>query len=315
MEVLSRNTAVSRNWTELERHAISAEYPDLKGQAWNDFKESVNAGLLNHHAVTIHEGQVLDGWQLQRACVELNVKPKYVQFPEDGDAEAFVGAVNDQRRHETQEKATERIEERRKRVAEGRAEGKSLRTIAATENVSVSTVVNDLEASGVQGCTPDGKVTGKDGKAQSATKAEVLCGRCQRVGKQKDCEACKEAKKAAAKAKQPTHKRGLDIPDQLLDADPKEPKEETVDDVRQRTNTEKEVFARKIIALIDEIPKDPWIDNDMNVRASIAEKLKHAAGLVRSTKCPKLCPMCRGEGCRSCYSTGRVTQGKYQQLV
>lgn len=317
MELLS--TAVSRNWRELERHPASAIYPDLSGQAWKDFTESVNSGMRKHHVVTIHENKVLDGWQLQRACVELNVKPTYAQFPESDDAEAFVEAVNDHRRHETQEKATERIEKRRKRVAERRLNGESLRTIAKEEGISKSQVVEDLKASGVQDCTPEGKVTGTDGKQQAATKKKVLCSRCQRVGKQANCEACKEAKAAAraaaAKARQPTYNRGLDIPDSIMDATPAEPQEETVEDVMARTNTEKEVFARKISSMIAEIPNDPWIDNDMNVRGSIADKLRNAASLVRSTKCPKKCPMCHGGGCRTCYSTGRVTQGKYQQLV
>lgn len=317
----------------MEFHPFAERFPLLAGQEWETFKTSIQSTNGPEQPVLYRlirgKKQGLDGRNRWLACEELHLRcrEKLVAV-KDADVREFILRRNVHRRHLT-------AEQRQALVAELRADGKTTRAIAGALGVSQRTVIRDLSVESKDSTEPKNAeqpavtagrqrkvengsgqtVTGKDGKTYPAkkTKPEVLCDRCQRVGKQKGCEACKDAKATAKKMA--THSRGLGVPDKVMDAEPEIPKEETSEDVMARTNTEKEVFARKITALIDEIPKDPWIDNDMNVRGSIAEKLKNAAGLVRSTKCPKKCPMCRGEGCRSCYSTGRVTQGKYQQLV
>ena len=82
--------------------------------------------------------------------------------------------IENDRRHEKPEVIRRRREERLKRVAEARAEGKSIRTIAEEEGVSPTQVVADLKAASegtVQGCTVEtpSTVTGKDGKQRPAT--------------------------------------------------------------------------------------------------------------------------------------------------
>lgn len=176
MKRIKLKTIQIRNWRKLKRHPVGAEYPDLVGPMAENMREGIKKyGVVNDRPVVIHGGLVLDGWQMYCACVEEDVKPRFVQLSKDISPEEYVQIVNNHRRHETPETALARIVERRKRVAEARQEGKSIRTIAEEENVSIGTVVNDLDVTGVQGRTPEPKgkvVKGKDGKEYPAQKPE-----------------------------------------------------------------------------------------------------------------------------------------------
>jgi hypothetical protein len=188
-------------WKTLERHQLSKRYPDLKGQAWKDFLQNFRECGVLDRSVVIYEGMVLDGWQFYRACLECDLKPKFINLPKGMDPEVFVETKNDHRRHEGEEAAGKRIAERRERVAAAREAGKSLRAIADHEDIAVSTVQEDLEKeSTVRGGTvvpSDGKVTGQDGRVRTATPAQpqqILCDRCQRTGPVKDCPNCEKAR-------------------------------------------------------------------------------------------------------------------------
>ncbi len=207
-----------RLWRGLKRHPLSARYEDIKGRTWERYKENIKErGILNERKVMMYEGMVIDGWQLQRACVETDIKPTYkeLKLPKNTTAEEWVETVNDLRRHESQELVMQRADERRERVAAARAEGQSTRAIAETEGVSPKTIRNDLEAitgEGTQCEPPDGKVTGQDGRQQPATrfilptgeaKPTIFCSRCQRVSPVKDCAACKIARREAREGREP----------------------------------------------------------------------------------------------------------------
>ncbi len=160
-----------RYWKRLERHQLSAEYPDLSGAAAENMLDGIKRfGVLNKRPVTLHEGKVLDGWQMYTACVEANVKPTFQSVPKGMTPEEFVQVVNDHRRHESPELALARIGTRRKRAAELRSEGKSTHVIAEELGVSQPTVLRDL--SSVDTPVSTGKVKGKDGRSYSATKPE-----------------------------------------------------------------------------------------------------------------------------------------------
>src|SRR5262245_61717621 len=153
-----------RNWKTLKRHPLSAQYPDLKGEAAEAMRESVRRYGVVDRNVKLYEGQVLDGWQLYTACVAEGVKPEFQHLPKGIDPEDYAELMNDTRRHETPEMVLARIAERRKRVAAAREEGKSLRTIAEEEGVNERTVRNDLEkvstAEGSAVEPKDGKIKG-----------------------------------------------------------------------------------------------------------------------------------------------------------
>lgn len=211
-----------RIWRTFERHPLSGEYLDLDGPRFDRMAEVIKErGIANNRKITLHDGKVLDGWQLYRACIVADVKPEFQDVPKKWTPEEYVEAMNDLRRHESAEQEAKRIEARRQRVVEARESGKSIRTIAEEEGVSRGSVENDLkEAPGVLGKTPGpegGKVTGRDGKSYEASKPPVpkpeapepaLCNRCSRnhrtgIPVVKGCRACMAAQKEAMDGREP----------------------------------------------------------------------------------------------------------------
>jgi hypothetical protein len=218
------------NWKELERHPLSGEYKDIQGWAWQDFLEGLKQhGVLNERKITLYEGMILDGWQLQRACLELNKMPLYQELPQGVGPEEFVAAMNDNRRHESEASLQARRKKRMERVAQARLQGQPFSQIAEQAGVSEKTVRDDFEAhqgaqaqasneengEGVQEAqaTPQEpekvpeKITGKDGKSYSAKKpkkVKQVCKRCQKTPV-KGCQYCEDMNR---KAKRGSGKKG-----------------------------------------------------------------------------------------------------------
>src|ERR1700730_17599698 len=120
-----------RTWKELERHPVSAAYPNLTGEGWARFVGELRKhGIIGERAITLHEGKVLDGWQLLRACIEADITPPFRELPQGCAPETFVEIMNDVRRHEDAQAIRQRAEARRARVAEMRVNGMSEREIA-----------------------------------------------------------------------------------------------------------------------------------------------------------------------------------------
>jgi len=135
------------DWKQLERHPLSAEYADLPDAVFRQMVDAIREHGIVDRSVTLHEGMILDGWQFHRACIAAGVRPDYVDVSDLLIApEVYVAIKNDLRRHETPQQAERRIAARRQRVAEARAEGKSLRTIAEGEGVDEKQVRRDLDA-------------------------------------------------------------------------------------------------------------------------------------------------------------------------
>lgn len=229
------------SWKTINRHPLSAEYRDITGPAWFRFVLKMKRGFMSRFPIILHEGMVLDGWQRLRACIETDIEPAFDVLPEGADPAEYVETVNDERRHETALEAAERVAARVKRVAEARAEGKTLRTIAKEEGVSHETIRKDAEAvvnqlttdseSPETSARPDvsnssgppqppepPKVTGSDGKKYDASKPKPTCEKCtraKRVGQKlpRTCAECKELRKkpkAAEPSKEPDDKAWVD---------------------------------------------------------------------------------------------------------
>jgi hypothetical protein len=332
------------NWKELERHPLSAAYEDLKGRAWKSFVETVREhGVINSRYIMLHEGMVIDGWQLLRACVEADVEPWFekLTLPPGMTAEEWVETVNDQRRHETPEKVSDRVAKRRERIAAARQEGQSTRTIAEAEGISHTQVNRDLEAStgtGVPVEPESGKVTGQDGRQQPATKPakpaktpDQLCDRCNRVAPGvgvKGCPACKDIQRPATAPK------------------PK-PKAETNGHAEE--NAPVDAFGAVVPKPLRDAFCDPWIQNTIDYLAPLVAAFwaeRHAQGMrKRASRYPwfnskdfqdgcgmagntldqilehlkefrpaGVCPMCAGKKCPDCRMSGLVPRKAYAEL-
>jgi hypothetical protein len=267
---------------------------------------------------TDEEDTVVDGAHrvLKAAAMKLAKVPiSQRSFASEEEASKECKRLNYDRRQATTEQKQEWRADRVKEVVELRTEGQSIRTIAETVGVSVGQVQRDLEtASTVSGDTvetPNGKITGKDGKQRAAsTKPPILCDRCKRVGSVKDCEGCKEARKAARKPKTLREQVAADL------AKPPEEKEpETIEDIIKAKNSIIESFCRQVMkAVEDNFPKDEWID-DMGRGGTAIQKFKDGCSTLRTAKCYAACPSCKGDGCTHCHKTGRVPKQKHDTMV
>jgi hypothetical protein len=154
------------SWKSLERHPLSAHYPDITGPAWDRYLAGFREfGIVGGRQIMLHEGKVLDCWQLYRACVAENIRPEFTSLPQGMTAEKYVEIANDNRRHESAGTIEQRVAQRRQRVADARRNGHSLRAIGEELGISKSQVERDLQ--GVPRGTPEPgtpKILGKDGK-------------------------------------------------------------------------------------------------------------------------------------------------------
>jgi hypothetical protein len=301
-------------WKKLERHPLSAEYGDLSGRAWDLFKAQLRTYGLSGRKITLHEGKVLDGWQLQRACVELDIKPDYQPLPAwPWTPEAFVEAQNDHRRHETQEQAVKRVEERRERVAQARANGQSLRAIAETEGISESQVRNDLATSGAQGCAPEGAngtVKGRDGKTYRARKPKQTAGKVKRPAVER--EPGDDTESEAAEATPATSGAEGSAPGPA--------REPTPEEEMKAANARIESFCRALMKFVEEnLPDDYWLRH-CNTREGARRKFENGCELLRSCKCKAVCPKCdsgkdrKGKACPHCHGTGRLPRVQLESV-
>jgi hypothetical protein len=122
---------------------------------------------------------ILDGEGRLSTAAELGLARSRVPFyaePPMTTEEAYAKAktLNDCRRHDDAESISRRRAERIERVVTARSEGKSLRAIAADEDVSPEQVRQDLKAATVKGLTVEtpARVTGLDGKSRPAARPE-----------------------------------------------------------------------------------------------------------------------------------------------
>ncbi len=97
------------------------------------------------------------------------------------------------------------------------------------------------------------------------------------------------------------------------------PEDETLEEMCERETSEIESWARQIAKLMkdaQEALKDvPTLDH-LNARGGWERSLQGALSTLRFTK-PVVCPMCQGEGDKTCpcKGNGRVTKQQYGQMV
>jgi hypothetical protein len=207
------------------------------------------------------------------------------------------------------------LEARQFSDAEEDAPGRTAKAIAEEDGVTERTVYRAAEYSAAvdqtaatENTTAPEILNRNGSMGDTKAKAPKLCDRCRRVGPVQDCPQCKALRSPP--------KTPFASPDQSQSQEQasQERAERNGQSALQEANHVLEVFARRITALIDDIPEDPWLIYQ-NRTGSVREKLLYAAGVVRTAKCSHECPMCHAEGCQHCLSTGRVTQQRYDQLV
>jgi hypothetical protein len=136
------------NWKELTRHPLSAAHPDIQETGAACMESGMkDHGYLACLPITIHEGQVIDGWQRLSRCISLGITPTFQALPVEWAPEEYVRAVNEGRRHHDYHAVVSEAEMRRKRIEEARAveTPPSMRVLAEAEGVSATTILRDIE--------------------------------------------------------------------------------------------------------------------------------------------------------------------------
>lgn len=83
-----------------QQHALSQAYPAML---------PADIGILavdieehgQHDLIVLYDGEILDGWHRYLACLQVKVKPEFINLPEHLDPVAFVRSKNGFRRHLT----------------------------------------------------------------------------------------------------------------------------------------------------------------------------------------------------------------------
>ena len=152
-----------RNWRQLERHPLSAEFEDIAGDEWKALLRSIEKhGFDPRKPIVLAPDlddkgrmKIGDGWQRQRACLQLGVRPVYVILPGKMTLEELIERDNEARRHESIAQRDKRIAARNKRISKAIESGKTYREVAEEEGINVSTVHKAATKSGAAERAPN----------------------------------------------------------------------------------------------------------------------------------------------------------------
>ena len=248
---------------------------------------------------TPDEDTVIDGGNRCQIAAELelkDIKKIYKSFASEDDARAECHRLNFDRRQIGEKELKARREERAVRVAEARAAGESLRSIAESEGVSTATVLSDLEKA-EEVVEPPEKVTGKDGRPQAAKKKP-------RGNKHE----------GNGKEAEPMDAHGNVIPKNLRDAY-LDPWIQTAIDYlgplvaafwqeRLASGLKKRIKRYPFMNLKD------FEDGCAMAGNTLDDLLKH----LKDNRPSGVCPMCSGKKCPDCLMSGLVPRELYKEL-
>jgi ParB-like chromosome segregation protein Spo0J len=143
-----------------------------------DLKDSIQENGVQMPVVVDEHDGVIDGGNRLILAAELGLT--HVPLTVRGNLSEALKVelaltLNGDRRHLTPAQRKELLAQRKQRIAEARARGESIRTIAEKEGIDPRQVQRDLGSSGVDMSTPEAtaplkRVTGKDGKRYRAKK-------------------------------------------------------------------------------------------------------------------------------------------------
>lgn len=96
------------NYKNLQPHPIADVFPMIPedSKQWEELKYSI-LDIGQQNPIVLYDGMVLDGRNRLKACIEMEVEPKFINFEDTGydgdDIEWYVLAQNAHRRHLTKD--------------------------------------------------------------------------------------------------------------------------------------------------------------------------------------------------------------------
>src|SRR5262249_13857461 len=78
-------------------HPLADIFPLLEGEEFKTLVEDIRSNGL-HEPIVLYQGQILDGRNRQRACLEAGIEPRFKQYS-GSDPLAFIVSLNLTRRH------------------------------------------------------------------------------------------------------------------------------------------------------------------------------------------------------------------------
>jgi hypothetical protein len=311
-------------WKQFKRHPLSEMFGDMDAELFEGFaSDMARDGYDDKQPILLYEGQVLDGWQRHQAAIKkkLSRMPTFENYKGD-DPLAEVIRRNNNRRHMT---ASQRAMAAAKLYTNVNFVNKfttgdlTQDKCAQLLNVSRPLIVAAVKV--LQGGTPDvqeavvnGEVAVRDAAAVADKPPAVQNAALAEVQAEEPTPAAKKPRLKSGVRKPRAKKKTLHeaVTDDLAKEDDSAPK--TIEDVIAAENSLLEKYARELGKLIDEMPETPWLVHDDRRKMAIG-KGKDVCATVRTGKCYKACPMCKGQGCKHCHRSGRVTKYAYDQLV
>ena len=115
----------------LEFHPVANIFPLMTGAEYDALVSDI-AEHGQREAIWLHDGEILDGRNRYRACLDLGLVPEFREYTGD-DPQSFVVSLNLHRRHLTREQRDEVIRQLR-------TNGMTLQKIAAAVGVGLGTV-------------------------------------------------------------------------------------------------------------------------------------------------------------------------------
>jgi hypothetical protein len=87
-----------KTYEQMKKHRFNI-FPEAKAEDYSRLRDDIiENGFDESQPVTIYEGEILDGWNRQKACNEIGIKPTYTTFRgTHGEAIAFVMRTNKRR--------------------------------------------------------------------------------------------------------------------------------------------------------------------------------------------------------------------------
>lgn len=259
------------------------------------------------HAIVLYEGKILDGRNRYRACNLARVEPKYAKFP-GGDPLKFVLSRNLHRRHLTDAQramvAAKIANMKRGDKSESFSENVEKCQQKSGENKSATLRITQEDAAKALDVSVRSVQTAKAIIEADPKKAEEVAS-----GKKKLAAAEREIKEAAKPKEKPSDKLPKDERGVMLPADKVKLWER-----RGEVGELASAVSRVRVTLRKAQEKNDPLYCAINFSSCLAQ-LDQAYADLTSAKPWCVCPMCQGDGCRTCRKSGLLGKFGFDKFV